>query len=105
MNETTKTDETAIAGSDMLCCVNYFAPKSPEWLLKTYKGLRESDEKRDLDYSPLHDSIMNAICENLREYCPEAFTNAWSASLFPERLTKEILRLVEQQIQRNINAT
>lgn len=86
----------------MLCAVNHFAPASPEWLLSNYKGLRDIDEKRDKDFSPLHDSIMNAISSNLLEHNKEQFHQVWSQSMFPERLTKEILRLVEQQIQRGV---
>lgn len=79
---------------------NHFAPSSSDWLISKYKGLREPDEKRDKDFSPLHDSIMEAIYSNLIEYNKEQFHQVWSQSMFPERLTKEILRLVEQQIQR-----
>jgi len=77
--------------------INYFAPISSDWLIEKYEGLREPDEKRDKEYSPLHDSIMSAISSNLKEYAPNSFSEAWTGSMFPERLTKEILRLVEQQ--------
>lgn len=86
----------------VLCAVNHFAPASPDWLLSKYKGLREPDEKRDKDFSPLHDSIMTAIQNNLLEHNKEQFRQVWSNSMFPERLTKEILRLVELQIQRGV---
>lgn len=101
-----QTVETTTSSSNstnaVLCAVNHFAPASPDWLLSNYKGLRDTDEKRDKDYSPLHDSIMNAISSNLLEHNKEQFPQVWSQSMFPERLTKEILRLVEQQIQRGI---
>lgn len=83
------------------CEINHFAPASEEFLLSKYKGLRELDEKRDEEYSALHDGIMNAIESNLFEHNKEQFHEVWSSSVFPERLTKEILRLVEEQIQRN----
>jgi len=82
--------------------INHFAPISPDWLLSQYKGLREVDEKRDKEYSPLHDSIMSAISANLKEHNPNDFGAVWTSSMFPERLTKEILRLVELQMQRGI---
>lgn len=78
--------------------INFFLPHSPQFLLDKYEGLRDADKERDKAYSPLHDGILSAIAENLKEYCPKAFTAAWTSSMFPERLTKEILRLVEQQI-------
>lgn len=78
--------------------LNSFEPKSPEWLFSQYTGLRPADKERDPKYSALHDSIMSAIASNLKEYAPDAFDKVWSRSLFPERLTKEILRLCEQQI-------
>ena len=86
----------------MLCAVNHFSPSSPDWLLSKYKGLREPDENRDNNFSPLHDGIMTAIQNNLLEHNKEQFREVWSNSMFPERLTKEILRLVELQIQRGV---
>jgi hypothetical protein len=75
-------------------------PKSPDFISSKYKGLRSPDNNRDKTYSPLHDSIMDAISENLQEHASESFSKVWSSSMFPERLTKEILRLVEDQINR-----
>jgi hypothetical protein len=77
-----------------------FMPKSPDFISSKYKGLRSPDNNRDKTYSPLHDSIMDAISENLQEHASESFSKVWSSSMFPERLTKEILRLVEDQINR-----
>ena len=86
----------------VLCAVNHFAPASSEKLMSNYKGLRNVNEKRDNKYSPLYDSIMSAIYSNLKEYNPDELGAVWTSSIFPERLTKEILRLVEQQIQRGL---
>ncbi len=80
--------------------INYFEPKSPKFLLDEYKELRDPEPERDKDYSPLHDAIISAISKNIKEYCPDAYDQAWTSSLFPERLTDEILRLVEKQIIR-----
>ena len=77
-----------------------FMPKSPDFISSKYKGLRSPDNNRDKTYSPLHDSIMDAISENLQEHASESFSKVWSSSMFAERLTKEILRLVEDQINR-----
>ena len=79
--------------------INYFKPNSPANLLKEYKGLREPDNERDLKYSQLHDSVMNAIESNLGKYAPDAFDDVWMDSIFPERLTLEIMRLCEEQIK------
>ena len=102
MNKDENLQVSPAIAKPMLCAVNHFAPISPEWLLSKYKGLREPDEKRDKEFSPLHDSIMTAIQNNLLEYNKGQFNEVWSSSMFPERLTKEILRLVELQIQRGI---
>lgn len=79
--------------------INYFKPESPDCLLKKYQAIRMPDPFRDADYSPVQDAIMGAICRNLEEYAPEAFERAWTSSLFPERLTKEVLRLFEKQLE------
>jgi len=100
MEETSNTHENGNCANRVLVEVNHFKPISPDWLLNKYKGLRESNEKRDSEYSPLHDSIMDAISSNLHEYAPESFGAAWTSSMFPERLTKEIMRIMEQQINR-----
>jgi hypothetical protein len=100
MAETLNTHENGNCANRVLVAVNHFKPISPDWLLNKYKGLREPNEKRDSEYSPLHDSIMDAISSNLHEYAPEAFGAAWTSSMFPERLTKEIMRIMEQQINR-----
>lgn len=81
---------------------NSIKPISHPKLLAEYKGLREPDERRDKNFSPLQDGIMSAICRNLKNHTDaEAFDKAWTSSLFPERATKEILRLVEQFIELN----
>ena len=73
--------------------INDIKPESPQWLLDKYEDLKED---RD-DYSGLHDSIMGAIYKNLIEYKGvEEGSRIWTQGLFPERLTKEILRLVEK---------
>lgn len=83
--------------------INSLKPESPKWLLDKYKKLREEDEKRDKDFSPIHDAIMNAISSNLKEYCDEeVFSKAWTSSMFPERLTKEILRLIEELSNKSV---
>jgi len=79
--------------------INYFIPKSSDNLIKEYKGLREPIEGRDKKYSPLHDSIISAIGRNLEKYAPDSFNDAWTSSIFPERLTLEIMRLCEEQIK------
>jgi hypothetical protein len=78
--------------------INHFKPASHDHILREYKGLREPDAERDEFCSPLHDSIMGAISSNLREYAPSAYDAAWTTTLFPERLTKEVLRLCEEQM-------
>ena len=78
--------------------INHFKPHSPEYLLENYKEIREPNVERDEYYSPLSDAIMSAIRANLEEHNPECIELAWTGSLFPERLTKEILRIVEKQI-------
>lgn len=78
-----------------------FQPSSPDWLSSEYKGLREPNEERDNYSCPLADGIMTAIQNNLRKYAEDQYSKLWRASIFPERLTKEILRLVEQQFERS----
>ena len=81
--------------------INDLNPKSPKELIDKYNGLREKNEDRDDRYSPLHDGIMNAVAVNLREHCDsDVYYKAYTSSLFPERLAKEVLRLVEQHEER-----
>ena len=101
-NNLTSKKNSENINSNVLIAINHFPPSSPEGLLKTYKGLREPNELRDLEYSPLHDSIMEAISSNLKEHSKGTFDQIWTSSLFPERVTKEILRLFEMQLQRGI---
>ena len=78
--------------------INYFKPISADFLLENYEDLRPRDDKRDGEYCPIHDSIMRAISKNLKEHNPDQFNEVWTGSLFPERLTKEVLRLFEAWI-------
>ena len=78
--------------------INHFKPHSPDYLLKSYREIREPDTERDEGYSPLHDAIFWAIFSNLKQHCPEYLGAVYARSLFPERLAKEIMRIVEKQI-------
>jgi hypothetical protein len=44
--------------------------------------------------------VMNAICKNLREHGGnKTHAEVWTSSLFPERLTADILRLARTHIK------
>ena len=76
---------------------NTIAPKSSKIELSSYDRLRKPDSTRDENYSPLFDSIMGAVCDTLKTHTdPEIFQKAWTSSMFPERISKRILRLVEE---------
>ena len=77
--------------------INHFKPHSSNVLLSEYKEIRAANPERDESYSPLFDAIMDAIYHNLFNYAQHAECT-WTNSFFPERLSKEILRIFEQQI-------
>ncbi len=75
---------------------NSITPVSQTEELSKYQPIRDANLMRDSKCSPLHDCIMDAICERLKEYGDrETFNKLWTSSLFPERLTKQLLRITE----------
>jgi len=77
--------------------INTLLPVSSKIELEKYKPIRQPNEARDANYSPQHDAIMTAIWDRLQEFGnKEVADNIWTSSLFPERLTKQILRIIEQ---------
>jgi hypothetical protein len=80
---------------------NSISPVSEEKLLTEYSHLREPNSARDDSYSPLFDTIMHNICEHLKIYGDqEIYEKMWTSNIFPERLSKAILRVVEEYIIR-----
>lgn len=77
----------------------YYLPKTPKKIADTFVVLRQQNPARDHEYSPLFDSIMTAISDQLKEHAPEAFNMVWTSSLFPERISQNVLRLVEQEVR------
>lgn len=77
--------------------INTLLPHSPQVLLDEMVHLQAD---RD-GYSGLHDAMMNNIAKQLKEHCPKAFGDVWTASLFPERIAKIACRLAEEYIIKN----
>lgn len=77
--------------------INTLMPASQKSELDKYKPVRGPDNGRDNNFSPVHDAIMSAIWDRLQEYGDkEVIDKIWNSSMFPERLTKQILRIIEQ---------
>lgn len=76
----------------------YYLPKTPKKIADTFVVLRQPKPDRDKDYSALFDSVMSAVCSQLKEHAPDAFNIVWTSSLFPERISQNVLRLVEQEV-------
>jgi len=77
----------------------YYLPKTPKKIADTFVVLRQPKPDRDKDYSALFDSVMSAVCNQLKEHAPDAFNIVWTSSLFPERISQNVLRLVEQEVR------
>lgn len=78
---------------------NSILPKSSESQLKDIEGLREKDNIRDSEYSPLFDAILNNIQKQAEILLDkETYRKVWTRSIFPERLAKAILRNCEEFI-------
>jgi len=76
---------------------NSIAPVSSKNELETYKDLPEANTDRANKYSPLFDACMNAIWDRIQEFgTKETISQLWTSSLFPERLAKQFLRIVEK---------
>lgn len=66
--------------------------------IEKYIPIRNPEPSRDKDFSPVFDCIMCAIADRLKEFTDrETFEKVWTQSLFPERLSKQILRIIEEQ--------
>lgn len=84
---------------------NTILPISNESLLGEYVRLSQKDAEREKEYSNLQDCIMSNICKHLKLYGKNnEYDSLWTASLFPERLTKAILRITEEYIEQNYGA-
>lgn len=76
---------------------NSLMQRSSKKEIDGYIQIREPEPDRDLRYSPLFDCIMCSIGDRLNEFTDkETFRKVWSESMFPERLAKQILRIIEQ---------
>jgi hypothetical protein len=78
---------------------NTIKPTSHELHIEEHIKLGEVYQPREENFSNIHDCIMANIGQHIKLYGDqETYNKLWSTSLFPERLTKAILRAMEQYI-------
>lgn len=97
MNQQTKPQDNVPQVKSVEGSYNSIQPTSSKMELVKYISIRQPETSRDKDCSPLFDAAMCAVADRLKEFTDrETFNKVWTSSLFPERISKQFLRLAEQ---------